>query len=352
MVCIVWFWKNFDADDQHKNESLRRRCCYDWCWRSSSINLSCRCGSCRLNWSRRWCLCLCIKRGCWRSWFAQLSRSSCSSCSSCFCRRGLTYLQVSAMRWRRHRDSLVWYRVPGMTNVSDMSNYATWNFKTTWVTRRHSEPQTSVTNFSACQYEMGVKVLNSACFELRPGPHGVFSANDQLFHWCFGYAPPPKQLSQINQTRTQIEMHLLSLLHASYVSNKKIRVWLSELLAIGPLAHWPIGPLAHWPWVLISSPTYRPCGQWRSTFHCAPAKLEVFGKCEWNAWTHIARWHMHLSSQAQPRFSLGPSLEASRSFPQPEITAKVEKVRGNPGRRIMQCENTLESARYKNIKKD
>lgn len=61
---------------------------------------------------------------------------------------------------------------------------------------------------------------------------------------------------------------------------------------------------------------------------------------------------MHLSSQAQPRFSLGPSLEASRSFPQPEITAKVEKVRGNPGRRIMQCENTLESARYKNIKKD
>ena len=119
-----------------------------------------------------------------------------------------------------------------------------------------------------------------------------------------------------------------------------------------PLAHWLIGPLAQWPWVLISSPTYRPCGQWRSTFHCAPAKLEVFGKCEWNAWTHIARWHMHLSSQAQPRFSLGPSLEASRSFPQPEITAKLEKVRGNPGRRIMQCENTLESARYKNIKKD
>ena len=49
----------------------------------------------------------------------------------------------------------------------------------------------------------------------------------------------------------------------------------SQILTIA--GHWPIGPLAHRPWVLISSPTYRPCGQWPSTFQCAPVKLEVFG---------------------------------------------------------------------------
>ena len=314
MLCIVWFWKKFDADDQQKKEACAGAAATIGA--GEALASICLAGAVAAGWTEAGAgACACASNvgadaAGLRSWADPVApvvpvASAVGALHTCKC---LRCVDGGIM--------IVWY---DMTNLSDMSCYATWNFNTTWVTRRHPEPQTSVTNFSACQYEMGVKVLNSACFERRPRPHGVFSANDQLFHWCFGYAPPPKQFSQITQTRTQIEMHLLSLLHVSYVSKKSVYDF------------WICWPLAHWPWVLISSPTYRPCGQWRSTFHCAPAKLEVFGKCEYNVWTHIARWHMYLSNQTQPRFSLGPSLEASRSFPQPEITAKVEKVHNNPG---------------------
>ena len=62
---------------------------------------------------------------------------------------------------------------------------------------------------------------------------------------------------------------------------------------------------------------------------------------------------MYLSNQTQPRFSLGPSLEASRSFPQPEIAARVENIQDNPGGSGSCKAKTLwNPLSTKNIKKD